>query len=273
VKKNPKGTKTVDFSDSKAVVELNKSLLMQYYGVTAWEIPKGYLCPPIPGRADYVHYLADLIMAKGIKRQDFDKVKVLDVGTGASAIYPIIGMAEYGWTFTGTEVDPVSIKNVLGLKSANASLENLTLVEQQSHSIFNGVIKRNDYFHLTMCNPPFHASFEESLKGTQRKNTNLRTSKDSSKKGDTLNFGGQNSELWCEGGELGFVRRMIRESVEYTDQVGWFTCLISKKENLSPLRKTLKKMDVKEIKTVTMSQGQKVSRFLAWTYRKNIRVS
>ncbi len=58
---NPKGEPTINFSDSEAVRVLNQALLAHYYGVKFWDIPEGYLCPPIPGRADYIHYIADLL--------------------------------------------------------------------------------------------------------------------------------------------------------------------------------------------------------------------
>ena len=54
-------TLTINFNIPKAVRLLNKALLLKYYNVKEWDIPEGNLCPPIPGRADYVHYLADLL--------------------------------------------------------------------------------------------------------------------------------------------------------------------------------------------------------------------
>ena len=272
VKNNPQGRLSIDFSNDQAVFELNKSLLLSDYGIDHWEIPTGYLCPPIPGRADYIHALADLLMSRGVKRSYFDQVNVLDVGTGANAIYPIIGISEYDWRFTGSDVDPVSIENILKLKANNSLLGKFLALKQDRHDrVFEGVISDQDYFHLTMCNPPFHASQLDAERGTKRKNANLKIS--DNKKEAHLNFGGQSTELWCCGGEVGFIRRMIRESVDYADQVGWFTCLVSKKENLPLLRKVLKKLPVKETKTVTMAQGQKVSRFIAWTFQDNIRLN
>jgi 23S rRNA (adenine1618-N6)-methyltransferase len=266
IRTSPQGRLTIDFSDNQAVLELNRALLMSDYAIDYWDIPKGYLCPPIPGRADYIHCLADLLMSRGVKRQSFDQVRVLDIGTGANLIYPIIGISEYDWAFSGSEVDPISLENILKLKTKNRLLDKFSALKQDRHDrVFEGVIGRQDFFHLTMCNPPFHASQEEAELGSKRKNANLNLP--SHKGAGHLNFGGQRSELWCPGGELGFIRRMIRESAHHAGNVGWFTCLVSKKENLPLLRKALKKVPVKETKTVTMTQGQKVSRFLAWTFQ------
>jgi 23S rRNA (adenine1618-N6)-methyltransferase len=81
-----------------------------------------------------------------------------------------------------------------------------------------------------------------------------------------LNFSGQNSELWCKGGELGFITQMIYESVKYPMQCLWFTTLVSKKENLKNIYKLLSKVGTAEIKTIDMAQGQKISRIVAWTF-------
>jgi 23S rRNA (adenine1618-N6)-methyltransferase len=81
-----------------------------------------------------------------------------------------------------------------------------------------------------------------------------------------LNFGGQANELWCEGGERQFLYNMITESALFSSQVGWFTCLVSKQENVVPAIELIKKMGAKESKVVPMAQGNKKSRFIAWRF-------
>ena len=118
-----------------------------------------------------------------------------------------------------------------------------------------------------MCNPPFHSSKEDASKGTLKKLRNLE--KDAqpyqTKKDIILNFGGQANELWCNGGEALFIKRMIKQSIAYKTQVGWFTTLVSKKENLSKIYKQLDKLKVTR-KTINMTQGSKKSRFVAWKF-------
>lgn len=116
---------------------------------------------------------------------------------------------------------------------------------------------------MTICNPPFHSSKEEANKGTIRKNKNLGI--EDSKK-PTLNFGGVNSELWCEGGELTFISNMIYESVHFKTQVKWFSSLVSKKDNLKPLFSHLKKVKA-TYQIVEMKHGNKVSRILFWNFK------
>lgn len=288
---NPKGDQTIDFSDEKAVLCLNKALLAHYYHIEHWQIPEGYLCPPIPGRADYVHYLADLLAeSNGVNNQypTGKKVRVLDIGSGANCIYPIIGSQSYGWQFVGSDIDMLAI-NVAGvIVQSNACLsKQVKLVHQKnSEFAFKGVIKATDRFDLSMCNPPFHASMEEAQAGSLRKWQNLNKGKSqlqshsigihsignslvkqaSDKHQPKLNFGGQQSELWCAGGELAFLERMVKESVGFADQVCWFTSLVSKKDNLKPLSQMISRMGAQQYKVINMSQGQKISRLIAWSF-------
>jgi len=276
--KNPKGEDSINFSDPNAVKMLNKALLAAYYGIEFWDIPDTYLCPPIPGRADYIHRVAELLDSEVKGQYAHQKVKALDIGVGANCIYPIVGVTKYGWHYTGSDVDPKSIQSAQTIVEHNRVLTGkIALVQQHNDAnIYLGIIQPNDRYDVTTCNPPFHRSAEDAAMGSQRKIDNLKANQ--RKKGlkpqtaqvktskPALNFGGQNAELWCEGGEAAFIRKMANESQAFAAQVLWFTTLISKKDNVRPMRKQLEKLGVKAIRVVEMSQGQKVSRFVAWSY-------
>ncbi|WP_214226906.1 23S rRNA (adenine(1618)-N(6))-methyltransferase RlmF [Pedobacter sp. B4-66] len=263
---NSYGDQSIDFSDPAAVKSLNKALLKHFYGISYWDIPAGYLCPPIPGRADYVHYLADLLASVNNGVVPTRKsIRGLDVGIGANCVYPIVGHQEYGWSFVGSEINSEAIKAAKAIVSANPELANAVVCRPQSnkHHIFKGIIKPGDLFDFSMCNPPFHSSAEEAQAGTKRKLQNLGKQRG---KGVTLNFGGQNTELWYEGGEVGFIRNMIEESAAFGNQCLWFSTLVSKSSNLPFIYKMLQYAKVAEVRTVEMAQGQKISRFVAWTF-------
>ncbi|WP_256741358.1 RlmF-related methyltransferase, partial [Cronobacter sakazakii] len=89
-------------------------------------------------------------------------------------------------------------------------------------AIFNGIIHKNESYDATLCNPPFHDSADAAEAGNARKRRNLGLAASSG-----LNFGGQQQELWCEGGEVGFITQMIAESKLFARQVLWFTTLVS----------------------------------------------
>ena len=263
---NPHNIQTIDFANPEAVKALNKALLAFHYGIQNWDIPKNYLCPPIPGRADYIHYIADLLAASNNGNiPQGETVQGLDIGIGANCIYPIIGNGSYGWSFVGTDIDENAIQNCKKIIQNNTKLVDVISLQLQTESrfIFKNIIAPEDKFTFTICNPPFHKSQEGANKGTLRKISNLKKQKS---KEAVLNFGGQNGELWCDGGELRFITQMIYESVKYPLNCMWFTTLVSKKENLASIYKTLNKVNAVEIKTIDMAQGQKTSRFVAWTF-------
>ncbi len=257
---------TIDFSNPDAVKSLNKAILISDYDIQNWDIPTAYLCPPIPGRADYIHYIADLLASSnnGIIPEG-ENIIGLDIGIGANCIYPIIGNAVYKWSFVGTDIDEIAIQNCKKIISQNPKLIDVISLQLQTESrfIFKNIMLPEDKFAFTICNPPFHASQEEATKSSIRKINNLENTRTTS---PILNFGGQNAELWCNGGEIGFITQMIYESVKYPLQCFWFTTLVSKKENLPSIYKTLNKVGAVDIKTIDMAQGQKTSRIVAWTF-------
>lgn len=260
---NEHGLKTIDFTDNEAVKALNKAILKQQYGISDWDIPKGFLCPPIPGRADYIHYIADVLAeGNGGVVPTGNNVKVLDVGVGANCIYPLIGHKSYGWSFVGSEVDYVAAGSARKIVEANNLGGAIDIRTQSSYEhIFSGIIKPGERFDITMCNPPFHASAKEVNASAQRKWKNLQQDK-----GAELNFGGRNTELWCEGGEPRFLNKLITESKQFARSCKWFTSLISQKRTLDGCYKSLDYHKTAEVKTITMSQGQKTSRILVWRF-------
>lgn len=260
------GENSIDFADPKAVKILNKALLKLFYGVDFWEIPENYLCPPIPGRADYIHYAADLLAAKNDGKIPTGKrVKCLDIGVGANCVYPIIGNREYGWTFVGSDVDKISIAAAEKNVQNDSLLQNAAEIRLQkdAKNIFRGIIEPDEFFDLSICNPPFYASPDEARQRTLKKLSNLNNKKVLK---PIRNFGGQNQEIWCEGGEEKFVGNMIRESAEFKYSCFWFSTLISKQSNLKSVYAALKLARVFEEKTIPMGQGNKISRIVAWTF-------
>lgn len=255
---NTFGNSTIDFSDQKAVLELNRAILKHHYGLKDWSIPKGYLCPPIPGRVDYIHHLADVLAKEGVTTT----IKGLDIGMGANCIYPILGAQVYDWHMVGADIDEKAVISAKKSIEINQHLGGTIEIRHQTNNanIFEGIIKNEEYFDFTMCNPPFHASQEEASKGTLRKLKNLGISENIE-----LNFGGQANELWCNGGEALFLKRMIKQSVAFAEQVGFFTSLVSKKEHLPKLEKQLNKLKATHT-TIAMEQGNKKSRFIVWKF-------
>jgi 23S rRNA (adenine1618-N6)-methyltransferase len=269
VKPNKFQDKSIDFFNPVAVRTLNKALLFHFYNLKFWEFPADYLCPPIPGRADYIHHLADLFFESKpqlITHKSINgKIKCLDIGVGANCIYPIIGVAEYNWSFIATDIDELALKSAKEIVAKNDFLKDKVEFRLQSNSsnFFSGVINKEELIDFTICNPPFHSSEAEATINSTRKVSNLKQKRVAK---PVLNFGGHSHELWCEGGEAKFVENMIIESVHFGKSCCWFTTLISKYSNLKGVYLSLKKAGAVDIKTLPMNMGNKTSRIVAWTF-------
>jgi len=188
---------------------------------------------------------------------------VLDVGTGANCIYPIIGSAEYGWDFVGSELDDQAFDAAERNRNANPALaKHLQLIKQSDRNdILSNAVTSQDYFAATMCNPPFFSSQEEADREARAKNRGV-----GSGLSDKRNFGGQNTELWVKGGEALFISKMIKQSKAFANQVGWFSSLVSNQSSLVKINKTLKQQKVAQSRLIEMKHGKKTSRIVAWTF-------
>ena len=253
VAKNQFDTVTIDFSNPEAVRELNKALLFSFEKISSWNSPAKNLCPPIPGRLDYIHYLADLLSSE-------ENIKILDIGTGATGIYPLLGIATYNWNFVATDIDIDSLDVAQDIMDDNKFDSKIELRQQlKEEQILKGILKDDDSFSATMCNPPFYKSAEEAQGANGRKSRNLGNNA-------IRNFAGNNNELWYVGGEKAFLHNYLYESSLFPKSSKWFTSLVSKKENVKSLEKSSKKLGVQEFKIIPMHQGNKVTRIVAWRF-------
>lgn len=286
VKKNAYGNLSVEFADPLAVKSLNAALLKHHYNIIDWDIPQGALCPPIPGRVDYIHYIAELLGQDELTTSEAGtshKTNLLDIGTGANGIYPLLASKIYGWHCVGSDINTQSLQNVASIIAKNPTLKDYFTLRRQhdKNHIFDGIIQAGEYFDISVCNPPFHASQDEALKSSQRKLNNLARNRAEQAAADfnqddvadkliptspTLNFGGLEAELWCKGGERMFLRKLIKESQLFAEQCRWFTSLVSKIDNVKPAKKLLHKLGAIEIREIEMAQGNKITRILAWTF-------
>ena len=260
----PHGIVSLPFQDANAVFLLNKALLLHTYRVENWSLPAGYLCPPVPSRADYLHHIADILSEAGVVPTG-KKVKILDVGSGANCIYPLLGHSLYGWQFVAADTDKKAVEWAKRIVAANTSHHKHIELRWQSQpkSIFNHLLKPNEQFDCTMCNPPFFGSMQEAIDENAQKNNALRPTDNTN---EAFNFGGQPNELWCDGGETAFVAQMIRESATVRTQSRWFSSLISRAKHLPKLQKILHNVGAQNVKINEIKTGNKIVRILFWQF-------
>lgn len=259
----PRGELSIRFQDPVAVRLLNQALLRHHFALSWYEVPAHALCPAVPGRLDYLLYLQDFLTELHGKKPKTKQFRLLDIGCGANLIYSVLAVQACRWQVVASDISAESLRHAQRIIDENNLQARLELrLQAQPTAIFRGLITANDQFDLTVCNPPFHRSAEEAAQATARKQQNLGMA-DQSK---VLNFAGQDHELWCEGGEAEFLRRMIDESVDVGCQVAWFSSLVSKEKNLPALQRHLQQLGCKAQHVIEMEQGNKVTRVLLWSW-------
>ena len=264
---NKYGGISIEFSNPVAVRILNMSLLNLYYGIKYWKFPEDNLCPPIPGRADYIHHIADLLAENNFgKIPKGDKITCLDIGMGASCIYPIIGTTEYNWKFIASDINLRSINSARKIIESNVTIKNKIecRLQKNKNSILKNILEKEEKIDIIICNPPFHSSKEDAQKSTLRKLRNLSNKK---VKNNHLKFAGLNNEIIFEGGEIKFIENIINESKLYAKNCYWFSTLVSKQSNLKKTYKLIDKTGAYFVKTIPIGTGNKSSRIVAWTFK------
>ena len=258
---NPTGEETIDFSSSKAIYALNKAMLLADFKLENYDLPEGYLIPPVPGRLDYLLHIHDLLLEKFNISKD-TQLRGLDVGSGANGIYCILGAQHFNWKMVGIDSDAKAVEISNNNISHSKELKNKVDIHFQENKsfLFKNIIGSDELFDFMVCNPPFHSSIEEATKGSLRKLNNL-----SSKKEFTLNFNGQTNELWCNGGETLFIKRLIKESVLFKKQIKVFSSLVAKSDSLTKIEKQLNKVKANFYISPTIT-GNKKGRYLFWWF-------
>jgi 23S rRNA (adenine1618-N6)-methyltransferase len=303
---------SLDFSDAAACRALTAALLKVDYGVE-WALPAGHLAPPVTVRANYVHWLQDLLAlapppAPGVvvSEDGAEKVVVggggagngagrgpaalsppaltgpgivgLDIGTGASLIYPLLGAAVAGWRFVAVDVTRAALAGAAANRAANPRLAPLlelraarpqpaqraalgadaALGDDEDPSstpavslplpgVLAAALRPGERFAFSMCNPPFFESAAEA-------GANPATA-----------YGGTPAEVAFPGGEAAFVASMVEDSFRLGEAVHWYTTMVGKKATLKAMRAMLTARGARTVRTAEFAQGRTARWGLAWS--------
>lgn len=282
----PHRVATIDFKDPRATRAYNAVLLKKYFGLTLELLP-GSLCPAVPNRLNYIHWVEDLLgsiaFSDGVDTRA-PAFHGLDIGTGSSCIHPLlICRIHASWRMSGTDINPQSIEIANRNVNTNNFIERISLfltkeISEAVHSnldkgacqIFQphffaetrrGQVTSSRFcYDFTMCNPPFYGD-----------DTELARLREFKAKGP---FGGAHegtaTELFTAGGELAFLTQMVKESYLYKDEVGWFTSMVGKKSTVLDLLRTLKQQEIHETTISELNQGKTLRWVVGWTFHKDL---
>ncbi|KAL6116211.1 mettl16 [Pungitius sinensis] len=250
------GRPVVNFKEPEAVRALTCTLLKEDFGLTI-EIPLERLIPTVPLRLNYIHWVEDLIDGQKQPRRG------IDIGTGASCIYPLLGATMNGWFFLATEVDDIcfdyATKNVEQNNMANL----IKVVKVPQKTLLMDALKEEPQmvYDFCMCNPPFFANQLEA-KGVNSRNSRRPPP-------SSVNTGGV-TEIMAEGGELEFVKRIIHDSLQLKKRLRWYSCMLGKKCSLAPLKEELRKQGVQKVTHTEFYQGRTMRWALAWSFYDDV---
>lgn len=259
---NLNGRVSLNFKDPEAVRALTCTLLREDFGLSI-DIPVERLIPTVPLRLNYIHWVEDLI-----GHQDSDKSTLrrgIDIGTGASCIYPLLGATLNGWYFLATEVDDMCFNYAKKNVEKNNLADLIKVVKVPQKTLLMDALKEESeiIYDFCMCNPPFFANQLEA-KGVNSRNPRRPPP-------SSVNTGGV-TEIMAEGGELEFVKRIIHDSLQLKKRLRWYSCMLGKKCSLAPLKEELRIQGVPKVTYTEFCQGRTMRWALAWSFYDDVTV-
>ncbi|XP_004706928.1 RNA N6-adenosine-methyltransferase METTL16 [Echinops telfairi] len=259
---NLNGRVSLNFKDPEAVRALTCTLLREDFGLSI-DIPLERLIPTVPLRLNYIHWVEDLI-----GHQDSDKSALrrgIDIGTGASCIYPLLGATLNGWYFLATEVDDMCFNYAKKNVEQNNLSDLIKVVKVPQKTLLMDALKEECeiIYDFCMCNPPFFANQLEA-KGVNSRNARRPPP-------SSVNTGGI-TEIMAEGGELEFIKRIIHDSLQLKKRLRWYSCMLGKKCSLAPLKEELRIQGVPKVTYTEFCQGRTMRWALAWSFYDDVTV-
>ncbi|XP_013083167.2 RNA N6-adenosine-methyltransferase mettl16-like [Biomphalaria glabrata] len=243
----------LDFKNAEALRALTTCLLKEDFGLSM-ELPSDRLVPTLPLRLNYIHWLEDIV---GKEENKWG----IDIGTGASCIYPVLAASMNKWHFLATEADDENFVYANKNVSANNLQDYINVLQVTSEDILVAPLQsftQTNKFDFCMCNPPFFADHLEA-----QAITNTRSAQ-RPEAGSVSTASPQ--ECIAQGGEVGFIRHMIEESTVLRDKIRVYTSMVGKKSSLQHLKEDLKHHKVAKYSTTEFCQGKTMRWGIAWTY-------
>ncbi|XP_060521193.1 U6 small nuclear RNA (adenine-(43)-N(6))-methyltransferase [Cylas formicarius] len=246
------GKVSFDFKDPDSLRVLSRTLLKKDFGLDV-QIPREKLVPTIPLRLNYILWMEDLLdfMQLG------ENIKGIDIGTGASCVYPLIAAKKNNWSMVGTEIDEKSVSFAKKNVESNKLSSLITIVRVQPDTFLKGAVG-NDPYDFCMCNPPFFSSFHEVHPFFKSRKIDRPRPKNA--------FVATANEVVSKGGEVEFIKHIIKESKELGDQLKLCSSMVGHKSSLPHLKAFLRELEVRSFKETEFCQGNTTRWGLAWTF-------
>lgn len=189
---------------SKTLSALAKTLLREYFQLEV-EFAPGSLIPTIPSRLNYLLWIED--MSTAFKWSD---VSGIDIGCGSSCIYSLLAAKKFNWNMVALEIDQENFSFAENNVQRNDMCGKVQVhLQSDRNVIFKELFQKDNSkkYNFCMCNPPY---FENNGKLPMNRKRRREAKNEPS---------GNSTELVFEGGEVEFIKKIIKESVEFKDRV------------------------------------------------------
>ncbi|KIW14116.1 hypothetical protein PV08_06897 [Exophiala spinifera] len=263
--KRLKFNRQLDFSDPESVRQLTKALLHRDFNLVI-DLPEDRLCPPVPNRFNYILFIQRLLDTTSPDfHEGFDpdrQVIGLDIGTGSSAIYPLLACRQRPrWLFLFTEIDGKNQRYALKNTATNnlqTRIKQLDTDASGDQLIPSTEIERFDRIDILMTNPPFYESESSMLESARSKSRPANSS-----------CTGAPVEMITPGGEVAFVARLVDESKRPASRsrIQWSSAMLGKLSSVGCIVDHLRGQGCTNYAVTEFVQGQKTRRWcVAWSW-------
>jgi len=186
----------------------------------------------------------------------------LDIGTGSSAIYPLLSCRQRPkWLFLATEIDDTNRNYASKNIAANHLQSRIKLIDTDMSGqqlIPSTELERFDRLDILMTNPPFYESEASMLASARSKSRPANSS-----------CTGAPIEMIVPGGEVSFVSRLILESAlpKNRSRIQWFSAMLGKLSSVGSIVDKLREKGCTNFAVTEFIQGQKTRRWcVAWSW-------
>ncbi|XP_055935505.1 RNA N6-adenosine-methyltransferase mettl16-like [Argiope bruennichi] len=249
-----KGKFRIDFNDPNALRMLTRILLKKDFDLNV-EIPDGYLIPTVPQRLNYILWIEDLLTVLPKER---DTVSGIDIGTGPCAILSLLGSKKNGWHFLSTETaDEAMLRAKKNIENNNLESHIKVSKVNKGTVLHDVMIGNEENFDFCVCNPPFFENKDDIRKKTPRMK-------------EKLEIFAKKEEIFAEGGEVSFIKQLLKDSLMLKDRISLYSSMFGKKKSFIEILKELQNVEGVTYTKTEFCQGNTIRWGIAWTFLKDI---
>ncbi|PPQ78488.1 hypothetical protein CVT25_011829 [Psilocybe cyanescens] len=251
---------TIDFKDEEAQRRLTEAIMHRDFGVTL-HIPLTRLCPPVPNRQirrlNYALWMQDIVRAHEVALGSQLRTRHLNVHPPKRDRIDRDLSFSFVQAGTDLELDDESYASAQHNVSQNNMQSRIHIEKASPDGLILFPLECNhDSFTFTMCNPPFYGSADEVAQSAQEKELPP----------NAVCSGAEVEMIYPDGGEEGFVGKMVEESERFQTRCKWYTSMLGKMSSVVTIVGILRQRSISNYAITEFVQGQTRRWAIAWSF-------